>query len=246
MARFFLPRQKIQGRKGFLEGQELEHMRRVLRLSPGDRVTVFDDEGKEHEAVLRSYTPETGEIEILRSYEPNRESLLEITLAQALGKGDKMDWIVEKSTELGVKLIVPFLSSYTVPRPDAGGIERRRERWKRIALSAAKQSRRSQIPEIGEFMDFSGLIGKPWPCDLKLLFWEGEKVEGLAQLRKERADLGSLLLVVGPEGGFNVGEVEEAWRQGFRSVRIGKRILRSETAAMAAVTVVQFLWGDMG
>jgi 16S rRNA (uracil1498-N3)-methyltransferase len=245
MARFFLPKQKIHGRKGLVEGQELEHMRRVLRLTPGDRVTVFDSEGTEHEAVLRSYTPDTGEVEILRSYEPDRESSLEITLAQALGKGDKMDWIVEKSTELGVKLIVPFLSSYTVPRPGAEGIERRRQRWKRIALSAAKQSGRSKIPEIGEFMDFHGLIATPWPCDLKLLFWEGEKVQGLAELREERADLGSLLLVVGPEGGFTVGEVEEAWRRGFRSTRIGKRILRAETAALASISVVQFLWGDM-
>lgn len=246
MARFFLPRKKIHGPRGFLDGQELEHMRRVLRLSPGDRVTLFDDEGKEYEAIVRSYAPDLGEVEILRSYEPNRESSLEITLAQALGKGDKMDWIVEKSTELGVKLIVPFLSSRTVPRPDSGGIERRRERWKRIALGAAKQSGRTQITEIGELMDFPALVQRPCTCDLKLLFWERENAEGLARFREQQAELDSLILVIGPEGGFSADEVQQGVRQGFRCVRLGKRILRSETAALTAVALVQFLWGDLG
>jgi 16S rRNA (uracil1498-N3)-methyltransferase len=236
----------MQGQKGFLEGEELEHMRRVLRLRPGDHVTLFDDEGNEHEAVIRSYTAAAGELEVVKSYRPNRESHLEITLAQALGKGDKMDWIVEKATELGVGEIIPFLSSYTVPRPDAKRAEQRRERWKKIALSAAKQSGRTRVPEIREFTDFATLAQKSWPCDLKLLFWERESVQGLAELRKEKVHLGSLLLVVGPEGGFSPQEASQAARQRFHSVRLGGRILRTETAALAAVSLAQFLWGDMG
>jgi 16S rRNA (uracil1498-N3)-methyltransferase len=246
MARFFLPSESIKSHKGVLRGQELEHMKRVLRICPGDRVTLFDDEGEEHEAILRSYTAETGELEIVKSYRPNRESPLEITLAQALGKGDKLDWIVEKATELGIRQFVPFLSSYAVPRLDAEKIERRRDRWKKIAVSAAKQSGRMQIPEIGELTDFTALIHRSWQCDLRLLFWEREPAQGLAQLREQKADPSSLLLVVGPEGGFTPDEVTEAVGQGFRSVRLGKRILRFETAALAAVSVVQFLWGDMG
>src|SRR3972149_4584229 len=112
MARFFVPRKELQDKKGSVSGPELDHMRRVLRLRPGDRVTLFDDEGWEHEGIIQSYAAGVGEIGIVKSYQPERESSLDVTLAQALGKGGKMDWVVEKATELGVRTIVPFLSSY--------------------------------------------------------------------------------------------------------------------------------------
>jgi len=246
MARFFVPRKELQDKKGSVSGPELDHMRRVLRLRPGDRVTLFDDEGWEHEGVIRSYTDRLGEVEILTSFQSERESLLDITLAQALGKGEKMDLVVEKATELGVQAIAPFLSSRTVPRLDQAKMERRQARWGKIALSAAKQSGRARIPEILGVSDFPALVSRPWECDLKLLFWEGESRLNLTQLRAETPQLGSLLLVIGPEGGFSSEEASEAMRHGFKAVCLGKRILRTETAALAALSIVQFLWGDMG
>ncbi len=246
MPRFFLPRQSIHNDKGTLTGQELEHLRRVLRLRPGDRITLFDDEGWEHDGIIRAFTDRCGEIEIVKSYQPGRESSLRIYLAQALGKGDKMDWVVEKATELGVRSIVPFLSAYTVPQPDREKIERRLGRWRKIALSAAKQSGRTQIPEILGLTDFSELVRKPWPCGLKLILWERESLLGLTQIRSEIGCLDALLLVIGPEGGFSPDEASEAARHGFKSVRLGSRILRSETAALAALSIAQFLWGDIG
>lgn len=246
MPRFFVPRKNIQGKKGTVTGPELEHMRKVLRLRSGDRITLFDDAGWEHEGIIRSYSDRAGEIEILKSYQPQRESSLEITLAQALGKGEKMDWVVEKATELGVRTIVPFLSSHTVPRLEGKRIGSRQARWQRIALSAAKQSGRTRIPEILAVSDFADLVRRPWACGLKLLFWEKESLKSLTQIREERAQLDSLLLVIGPEGGFSPDEASEAMRHGFQSVRLGRRILRTETAALAALSVVQFLWGDMG
>ena len=245
MPRFFVPKKNIQDKKGTVTGQELEHLRKVLRLRPGERVTLFDDEGWEHTGIIQSYTASAGEIEILKSYQPGRESLLDITLAQALGKGEKMDLVVEKATELGVRTILPFLSSHTVPRLDSKKIERRHARWKRIALGAAKQSGRTRIPEILDLCDFGDLVRRPWPCELKLLFWEKESLQGLAQIREERVRLNSLLLVIGPEGGFSPDEASEAMRHGFKSIRLGKRILRTETAALAVLSIVQFLWGDM-
>lgn len=246
MARFFVPRKELREKKGVISGQELEHMRRVLRLRPGDRVTLFDDEGWEHEGVIRSYTDRLGEIEILTSSRPQRESSLAVTLAQALGKGEKMDLVVEKATELGVRAIAPFLSSRTVPRMDSRKLEKRKERWQKLALSAAKQSGRVQIPEIFAVSDFAGLVRQPWECDLKLLFWEEESRQSLAQFQERNGRLNSILLVIGPEGGFSADEASEALRRGFKTVRLGNRILRTETAALAALAIVQFLWGDMG
>ena len=245
MARFFVPKKNLREKKGTIGGAELEHMRKVLRLRPGDRVTLFDDEGWEHEGVIRSYTEKLGEVEILESARPKRESSLSITLAQALGKGEKMDWIVEKATELGVRSIAPFFSSRTVPKPDAEKMERRKARWGKIALSAAKQSGRTQIPEILAASDFAELVCRPWQCGLKLLFWEGEARRSLTEIREETARLDSLLLAIGPEGGFSPEEASEAMRHGFRPVRMGERILRTETAALSAISIVQFLWGDM-
>jgi len=246
MPRFFVSKRDIQGKKGTVTGPELEHLRKVLRLRPGDRVTLFDDEGWEHEGIILSYSAQAGEVKILSSHQPARESPLQVTLAQALGKGEKMDLVVEKATELGVTTLAPFLSSYTVPRLDRQKIEKRRARWQKIALSAAKQSGRTRIPEILDLGDFEALVRRPWPCELKLFLWEKESLQGLAQIREEKVRLDSLLLMVGPEGGFSSEEAAEAMRHGFRSVRLGRRVLRTETAALAALSIVQFLWGDIG
>lgn len=245
MARFFVPKKSLEGKKARLGGQELEHMRKVLRLQPGDHVTLFDDEGWEHEAVIRSYTERLGEMEILTSRKPERESPIEVTLAQALGKGEKMDFVVEKATELGVRRIAPFLSSRTIPKLDKEKMERRQARWNKIALSAAKQCGRTQVPEILAVSDFPELLGKPWQCQLKLFFWEGESGQTLAQLQQESGRVDSMLLVIGAEGGFSSEEASAALRHGFKAVRLGRRILRTETAALAALAIVQYVWGDL-
>ena len=246
MPRFFVPKKDIHDNRGEITGPEFDHLTKVLRLRPGDRVTLFDDEGWEHEGVLRSSAARSGEIEILDSYRSGRESSLDVTLAQALGKGDKMDWVVEKATELGIAAIIPFVSAHTVPRLGNEKAERRRQRWQKIALSAAMQSGRTRIPRILEVSGFEELAGREWPCDLKLILWEGERLKSLSELKNERGQVRSVLLAVGPEGGFAEEEVSHAVGRGFVTVHLGKRILRTETAAVAAVTLAQFLWGDMG
>ncbi len=246
MARFYLAKENIQGKKETLTGPEFEHMKKVLRLKPGDSVTLFDDDGREHEAIIQAYGTRVAELEILRSYQPRRESPLDVTLAQAMGKGEKMDWVVEKATELGVQAVLPFFSSYTVPRLTGDKMHKRRSRWEKIAVSAAKQSGRTRIPQILEFCDFDEVIQKDWSCDLKILFCPQESVLGLSQLQAEREHLSSLLLVIGPEGGFTTEEVKRASHHGFHTVQLGKRILRTETVAVAVLAIVQYLWGDLG
>jgi 16S rRNA (uracil1498-N3)-methyltransferase len=246
MARFFLPRERIQDKRGTIVGEELAHLRRVLRLSPGDRLTVFDDAGWEHEAVIRSCSAEQGDIDILRSFQSERESPLQITLALGLTKGEKMDFVVEKVTELGTQTLVPFVSTYTVPKLNERKIEKRTERWERIAVSAAKQSGRARIPKILPLCEFSELMSQPWTGTLKLLFWEREAQRTLKELHESEPKEEKILLVIGPEGGFSFEEVDAAQKHGFKSVGLGRRILRAETAAITATSLVQFLWGDLG
>jgi 16S rRNA (uracil1498-N3)-methyltransferase len=246
VARFFVPKKNIRDGRATLVGAELEHMRKVLRLGVGDDVVLFDDGGFEHEGRIAAYTGDAAEIAIAKSSRPERESPLAVTLAQALGKGDKLDLVVEKATELGVASIVPFVCRRTVPKLERDAAARRGERWRRIALGAAKQSGRTRVPEIHELVDLSALVQRPSPCDLRILFWENEQGRGLKQLHAENPRAASLLLVVGPEGGFTAEEAALAIGNGFHSVGLGRRILRTETAAVAAVALAQFLWGDLG
>ena len=245
MARFFVPKTNLRDNRAFIDGRELAHLRRVLRLAPGDRITIFDDGGWEHEAVIRSLAAEQGELEIIRSYQPGRESPLQLTLAVGLTKGEKIDFVVEKATELGVQTIVPFTSSYTVPKLDDAKSIKRAERWQKIALSAAKQCGRTRAPEIKPLREYRQLVDEAWPQALKLLFWEKEKSRSLHQVHEQQRDVNAVLIVVGPEGGFTPEEAELAQRQGFEPVEIGRRILRAETATVSVITLVQFLWGDL-
>lgn len=245
MARFFLPRKNIHDKRALIDGQELTHIKTVMRLAPGDRITVFDDSGWEHEAVIRAFTAEQGELEIIRSYQPGRESSLKMTLALGLTKGEKMDFVVEKATELGVQSIVPFTSSYAVPKFDEVKIAKRVERWQKIALAAAKQSGRTQTPEILPLRDYRKLINESRPRTVKLLFWEKEQHQSLYEFYGKQSAAEAVLLAIGPEGGFTAEEAENARGQNFELIHLGGRILRAETAAVAAIALVQFLWGDL-
>jgi 16S rRNA (uracil1498-N3)-methyltransferase len=245
MARFFVTRKSITHQRVTVEGPELDHLRRVLRLRPGDPIVVFDDAGWEHEAVIRSLSAQAAEIEIVRSFQAERESSLKLTLAVGLTKGEKMDFVVEKATELGVQAIVPFVSSYTVPKLDQRKIEKRGARWQKIALAAAKQSGRTRIPEIFPFSGFEDLVEQT-TGSLNLLFWEKEAQQTLKQVHATDPDARSILLVIGPEGGLSDQEAGLAQRHGFKPIRLGRRILRAETAAVVAASLVQYLWGDLG
>src|SRR5918996_141197 len=245
MARFFVPKQNIRHNQATVLSEELGHLRRVLRLGPGDHVTIFDDTGWEHEAVIRSLGADCGNLEILRSYEANRESSLSLVLALGLTKGGKMDFVVEKATELGGQTLVPIFTQYTVSKFDEKKVSKRTERWQKIALSATKQCGRTRIPVINPPCEFRELIEQPWVETLKLFFWETEARQTLERVRETADDVRSVLIVIGPEGGFTDAEAATAEEHGFCTVQLGRRILRAETAAVAAIALVQFLWGDL-
>ena len=245
MARFYVPQPQVE--KGMLrmEGEEVKHIRKVLRLRAGDEIVVFDGSGKEFEGTIVEEGLSSVVIKVQNVASPKRDSPVEVTLAQSLLKGEKMDYLVQKATELGVKEIIPFISSRSVPLLDKSGRLKRHHRWERIAIEASKQCGRGVIPEIESLQDYSEMLQKVSPNTLRLILWEreGTKLKGILERSKERK---KIFFVIGPEGGFSQEEVEQAERAGFIPVTLGKRILRAETASLCFLSILQYERGDIG
>ena len=243
MPRFFVPTRDIEEGQARLQGNEFRHLQRVLRLREGDRVTLFDDAGHEHAGVIHSLSPRVAAVRITATSTPERESPIAITLYQGMPKGRKMDLVVEKATELGVRAVMPFTSAFcAAAAPVAAG---KRERWQRIALAATKQCGRTAVPTIGATLTFTDVISEGARHDLRLLFFEGTGIAPLASMSEMEDAPTTAAIVIGPEGGFSRDEVEMAERAGFRVVGLGPRILRTETAALVALAIVQARWGDL-
>jgi 16S rRNA (uracil1498-N3)-methyltransferase len=241
MHRFAAPGDAIRSGRIRLRGKELRRLRDVLRLHPGALIEVFDGAGGLWAAEVEVVAPTTAELRVLHAVERRTESPLCLTLAVAVAKAAKLDWVVEKTTELGVARIVAFFSERTVPERDAGG--RRLARWRRIAESAAAQSGRSACPSVDEIGDLSDVLRLCRSHERAVLFWE-EADRPLATGGDESPH--RVLLITGAEGGFTQREAAAALASGCTVVRLGPRILRAETAAVTAVSLAQFLWGDLG
>ena len=229
-----------------LAGDEGKYLCRVLRLSEGDSVTLCTGGGLEYECGIKELAGKTATVSIDSVCRVDRESPLGITLCQALPKGKKMDLILQKGTELGVRSFVPLISSRSVSRPEGGS--EKSSRWSKIVLEAARQCGRNFIPPVEKPASLdevlSGYAGDSDDSVLKLIPWEGEEALGIKSLAHE--DVREVVILIGPEGGFSEEEVARAGQAGFKPVTLGRRLLRTETAGLATVSILQYLWGDMG
>jgi 16S rRNA (uracil1498-N3)-methyltransferase len=234
---FLVSRPTAEGASIELDAAEAKHAR-VRRVRRGEEVVVLDGRGWSASAVVDSMTQRGVTVRILRARPPRLgESPLDLTLAVALLKSDRFDWIVEKATEIGVTRIRPFVSHHSLARPSAG----RRGRWGQIALSSAKQCGRTVPPEIHAPVPFEAVVHDVGGT--KFLFAEEGRGSGLP--RSETAAT-AVSVLIGPEGGFTTEEVQAAEAAGCRLASLGPRILRAETAAIAAVALCQHLFGDAG
>ena len=231
MPRFFVSASDIADGTASVGGTEFRHLQRVLRLREGDHVTLFDDAGKEHAGIIVSLSPRVALVRVTESTTPQRESPLAVTLYQGIPKGRKMDLVVEKATELGVHAIVPFSSAFSLGAGASAGVKR--ERWERIAVAAAKQSGRTQVPTIAPPLAFAEVV-------------EGAGTVPFAALGEPSTRPRTVAIAIGPEGGFSRDETTAARDAGFMLVDMGPRILRTETAALVALALVQARWGDLG
>jgi 16S rRNA (uracil1498-N3)-methyltransferase len=245
MARFYVPQPRLE--KGMLkvEGEEVKHIRKVLRLTEGDEITVFDGLGKEFEGTIVEERLSSVVIRVKSVSSSKRDSPLEVTLAQSLLKGEKMDYLIQKATELGVKEIIPFLSSRSVPLLEKSKRLKRHHRWERIAIEASKQCGRGVVPRIEFLQDYSEMLPKASPNALRLILWEREGIR-LKEILERSKEKKKIFFVIGPEGGLSQGEVDEAKEAGFIAVTLGRRILRAETASLCFLSILQYEQGDIG
>jgi 16S rRNA (uracil1498-N3)-methyltransferase len=246
MRRFFID--EILGTRDSvaITGAEAKHITRVLRMGPGERIVLFDKAGERFQGLIREVSRRHVLVNLERPIPAPAPSPVRITLCQALIKSHRMDFLVEKTSELGVDRIVPYFAERTVVKVDAGKARERVRHWQEIAHSAAAQSDRAMPAGIGPLCAFDemlSLLSKEKA--LKILLWEQEGVRNLKDILRAVPPPAGVLAMVGPEGGFTEQEVREAGEAGFVSVSLGHRILRAETAAITLVTVLQYEWGDL-
>lgn len=244
-ARLYIP--AVPGTSGplRLDPAQVRHLR-AMRLRSGASLVLFDDRGREYSAVLRRIGPRSAEVEIGSRVALAPETAAPpLVLIAGILKGQRMDTLVEKATELGVSRIVPAVTTFTVARPSATDTAKA-QRWRRIAVSAATQSGRATVPDVAPPTPLHEALRSMPRGGLGVVLWERERSVTLGTLHAVHPRPGTVTLAVGPEGGFSPAEVQLAGKQGFHVSGLGPRILRAETAGIVALALCQLLWGDLG
>jgi 16S rRNA (uracil1498-N3)-methyltransferase len=230
------------GARVTLAGAATAHLRRVLRLEAGDAVTLFNGDGADYPSRIAVFGRGTAEAEVTDRVAARAESPLAITLVQGIARTERMDLVVQKATELGVAAIVPIATARGVVRLDAAARARKRAHWQAIAVAACEQCGRARIPAVAEPRTLDAFLAEPPPDGTRLLLSPDAQVS-LGAVAQGAA---SIALLIGPEGGLEQAEWLAAIAAGWRACRLGPRVLRSETAAIAAVAILQSIGGDLG
>ena len=242
MYRFFVRPEQIRDGNIEITGDDVHHIRQVLRMRPGEEVLVSSGDDWEYTCRITALEDERVSAQILDVQKPGRELASRLYLFQCIPKGDKMEWIIQKAVELGVYQIIPVASRRCVVKLDGKKAESRLARWNAVAASAAKQSKRMIVPGVMPLQNFSEALRRAEELDVRLIPYE--RAEGMAATRRL---LGQILpghsvgILIGPEGGFEEEEVKAAEQAGFCSVTLGKRILRTETAGITALSILMYL-----
>ena len=244
--RFYAPDLTLTQPTVVLPVDEMKHLTRVLRLPPGAVVAVFDGRGAEFSARVESVERGGIRLRLLEARHPAPEPRVQLTLAQAVLKGDKMDDVLRDSVMLGVAKVVPVVSARSETTLAALRKARRVERWQRIAVSAAKQCGRALVPRVHEPVSLTGLVEGTSGEGLRLALVEPSRAVGASiDTLRDTPRPPAALVLVGPEGGWTPVESELLASGGFQLVRIGPRTLRADAAPVAALTLLQFIWGDL-
>ncbi len=242
MHHFFLTPEQIGGKSVHITGGDVNHIRNVLRMRPGEQITVSGGEdGKEYRCEIEKIEEDCVTAKIMWVEESGAELPSRVCLFQGLPKGDKMELIIQKAVELGAAEIVPMATKRAVVRLDAKKEETKRKRWNAISESAAKQSKRGIVPEVTRVMNFAEAVEYAKQFDKKLIPYElAEDMERTRELIAGIEPGESVAVFIGPEGGFDEQEIELARAAGIQPLTLGRRILRTETAGMTVLSVLMF------
>ena len=222
-----------------LEPGPSAHIARALRMQPGDNLTLFNGEGGEYAATVKTVGKKTVSVEAGAHRDNNTESPLAVHLGIALSRGDRMDWIVQKATELGVQSLSPLLTERIEVKLKGERADKKRLHWQQIAIAACEQCGRNSLPEIKPLQSLTQWLGTT-ESDRKYVLHH----RALGETQHEESP-SSIALLIGPEGGLSPAEITQSEQAGYQSLKLGPRIMRTETAPLAAIAILQAQWGDM-
>ena len=249
LTRVYVEAPVATGKRLVVEGSAANHITRVLRLRSGDLLTVFDGSGGEFGARIEEFRKDSVVVTVEEHRPLDRESPLPLTLAQGISRGERMDWVIQKATELGTSRIVPLFTKRSMVRLDERQAERKLQHWRAIAIAACEQCGRNKIPELAAPVDFFDVLPADDSGAMRLLLSPtGDlRIEDLAEVGQDLAPgvRKGITVLIGPEGGLEEVEQEAALAAGFKAVQLGPRVLRTETAAIAALTIIQRYFGDL-
>jgi len=237
--RFFVPKEAVRGKSILITGKEAHHILDVMRLGSLDKIVAFDGSGKEYVGFIKDTKPGIVSVEIVETRTPSGPQGSKITLIQALPKKEKMDYIVEKSTELGVHSIIPVTTERTIPKWNASKSAAHVERWAKIVKEASKQCGRVDIPTVKGIMTFPESVKGAADYDLRLL---AALTDETIRLKEALSGFkgGKVVIAIGPEGDFTSREVNKAREAGFKLISLGLRVLKSDTAGLAALAILNY------
>lgn len=238
--RIFQPQSLASGQSLELDAQATAHLTRVLRLKAGDELVLFNGEGGEFAARIEALEKRAAVVRVGEFRGRELESPLELVLVQGVSRGERMDYTVQKAVELGVARIVPVITSRTVVNLKDERRERRQEHWQMVAAGACEQSGRNRVPVVAPVVAFERWLAATPPAGLKLVLHHRAE-QGLGGMTRPA---GPVTLLIGPEGGLSPQEIDAARAAGFLPLCLGPRVMRTETAAVAALAVLQWRWGD--
>ena len=228
-----------------ITGQDAHHISHVLRMKVGEEIQIVSLD--QVTAVMRITGFGEGKValELVEQLERDHEPTVDVTLIQGLPKQDKLEWVIQKAIELGVTTIRPALMEHSVVRLDAVKAQKKQERWQKIAEAAAKQSKRDLIPQVALPEKLETIL-RNCTAELKIIAYEVEEGHGIRALLQQHKDVHSIAFLIGPEGGISKAEYTLARELGWHSVSLGPRIMRTETAALAALTAIMYETGNLG
>lgn len=241
MQHFFVTPSQVEGERIYIEGSDVNHMKNVLRMRPGEAVAISDGDNLKYRCVVEGYEEGRAVLAIQQRMPVYTELPCRITLFQGLPKQDKMELIVQKAVELGASQVVPVATRRSVVKLDEKKAAKKLQRWQQIAESAAKQAGRGYIPQVSSVLSYQEALEKAGGLDVLLIPYE--LAEGMEEARKVVASIAqgqSVGIIIGPEGGFEKEEVDAAIHQGAKAITLGRRILRTETAGLAILSILMF------